>query len=160
MNDKILKIKKSTLADIANKVRAKTGSTDLIAIEDLDDAVAAISSGGSSYEEWNGAYEEIVSGHVLTLICDDSVINSDYFYSLDSGVTWLPFTSSNMVLSDINKIRFKTTTTTSNYIAIGTTNGEHDIQFSGPYASHIDHEITEDTTWYVFTAVDKGGSSD
>lgn len=47
MNDKVLKIKKSTLVDIANEVRAKTGSTDLIKIADLDDAIKNISGSGS-----------------------------------------------------------------------------------------------------------------
>lgn len=46
MNDKILTIKKSTLVDIANEVRAKTGSTDLIKVADLDDAVKELSGGG------------------------------------------------------------------------------------------------------------------
>lgn len=46
MNDKILTIKKSTLVDIANQVRAKTGSTDLIKVADLDDAVKELSGGG------------------------------------------------------------------------------------------------------------------
>lgn len=46
MNDKILTIKKSTLVDIANQVRAKTGLTDLIKVADLDDAVAELSGGG------------------------------------------------------------------------------------------------------------------
>lgn len=47
MADKILKIKKSTLVDIADQVRAKTGSTDKIKVSDLDDAVANISAGSS-----------------------------------------------------------------------------------------------------------------
>lgn len=47
MTDKILKIKKSTLVDIADQVRAKTGSTDKIKVSDLDDAVANISGGGA-----------------------------------------------------------------------------------------------------------------
>lgn len=46
MNDKILKIKKSTLVDIADQVRAKTGSTDKIKVKDLDEAVSAIAGGG------------------------------------------------------------------------------------------------------------------
>jgi hypothetical protein len=53
MNDKVLIIKKSTLVDIANEVRAKIGSTDLIAIKDLDDAIAAISSGGGVDLDYN-----------------------------------------------------------------------------------------------------------
>jgi hypothetical protein len=59
MNDKILKIKKSTLVDIANEVRTKTGSTDLIKIADLDDAIKNI-SGGS-----NGVLIEYDSSTVL-----------------------------------------------------------------------------------------------
>lgn len=45
MSDKILTIKRSTLVDIANEVRAKTGSSDLIKVSDLDDAVADLSGG-------------------------------------------------------------------------------------------------------------------
>jgi hypothetical protein len=47
MNDKILKIKKSTLVDIADQVRAKTGSTDKIKVKDLDEAVANLQGGGN-----------------------------------------------------------------------------------------------------------------
>lgn len=50
MADKILTIKKSTLVDIANEVRAKTGSTDLIKVADLDDAVKELSGGGGVIE--------------------------------------------------------------------------------------------------------------
>ena len=46
MNDKILTIKKSTLEDIADQVRAKTGSTAKIKVKDLDEAVAELSGGG------------------------------------------------------------------------------------------------------------------
>lgn len=46
MSDKILTIKKSTLVDIANQIREKNGSTDLIKVADLDDAVAELSGGG------------------------------------------------------------------------------------------------------------------
>lgn len=46
MADKILKIKKSTLVDIADQVRAKTGSTDKIKVKDLDEAVANLQGGG------------------------------------------------------------------------------------------------------------------
>lgn len=51
MNDKILTIKKSTLVDIANEVRAKTGSTDKIKVKDLDDAVKELSGGGGGIVE-------------------------------------------------------------------------------------------------------------
>jgi hypothetical protein len=42
-----LTLNKQTLVDIADAVREKTGSEDLIAIEDLDDAVKNISGGGN-----------------------------------------------------------------------------------------------------------------
>jgi hypothetical protein len=48
MNDKKLILKKQTLVNIADAVRAKTGSTDLIRIEDLDDAIKNISGSGTS----------------------------------------------------------------------------------------------------------------
>jgi hypothetical protein len=51
MSNKILTIKKSTLVDIADQIRAKTGSADLIAIEDLDDAVANLQGGGGGVVE-------------------------------------------------------------------------------------------------------------
>jgi hypothetical protein len=53
MNDKKLILKKQTLVNIADAVRAKTGSTDLIRIEDLDDAVTAISDGGGVDLDYN-----------------------------------------------------------------------------------------------------------
>lgn len=51
MSDKILTIKKSTLEDIADQVRAKTGSTELIKVADLDDAVKELSGGGGGVVE-------------------------------------------------------------------------------------------------------------
>lgn len=40
------KIKRSTLVDIANAIREKTGKTDLIKVSDLDDAIKELSAGG------------------------------------------------------------------------------------------------------------------
>lgn len=45
MNNKNLILKKQTLVNIADAIRAKTGSAELIAIEDLDDAVANLHIG-------------------------------------------------------------------------------------------------------------------
>lgn len=48
------KIKRSTLVDIANAIREKTGSTDKIKVSDLDDAVKAITAGGSDEpKQWS-----------------------------------------------------------------------------------------------------------
>lgn len=160
MSEKVI-VTKSKITNLADKVRAKAGTSINYSIDAMADAVENLQIGvdeNSIYSELNEMKFGV--GYTLTLICDDSVINSDYFYSLDSGVTWLQFTASTMVLNGITKIKFKTTTTTSNYIAVGTTYGNHDIQFSGPNGSNSDREITEDTTWYVFTKVDEGGSSD
>lgn len=80
MNDKILTIKKSTLVDIADQVRAKTGSTDLIKVADLDDAVANMSAGsGASFPAVE--YEATLYNN---LPADYYTVN----YSLDFGKTW------------------------------------------------------------------------
>ena len=63
-----LNVKKSTLVDIANKIREKTGSTDLIKVKDLDDAIANI--GGSSAGE---------TGHLVRYIdADGTVLHTEY----------------------------------------------------------------------------------
>ena len=46
-NEKEYQIKRSTLVDIANAIREKTGKTDRIKVSDLDDAVKELSAGGS-----------------------------------------------------------------------------------------------------------------
>jgi hypothetical protein len=42
MSNKILTLRQKTIVDIADAIRNKTGSSELIKIEDLDDAIAAI----------------------------------------------------------------------------------------------------------------------
>jgi hypothetical protein len=46
MNDQNLILKKQTLIDIADAIRAKTGSSDKIKVKDLDEAVSAIAGSG------------------------------------------------------------------------------------------------------------------
>lgn len=98
MNDKILTIKKSTLVDIANEVRAKTGSTDLIKVADLDDAVANIQGGGSDIPS---------AGHEV-FIADELSENYTVKYSIDLGKTW------NVVDKDNNNLSFVTESGLSN----------------------------------------------
>jgi hypothetical protein len=45
MNDQNLILKKQALIDIADAIRAKTGSSDKIQVADLDDAIKNISGG-------------------------------------------------------------------------------------------------------------------
>jgi hypothetical protein len=77
MQDKILTIKKSTLVDIANQIREKNGSTDLIKVADLDDAVKEL-SGGADYPVAE------YSVHIQNTLASGTI-----YYSLDLGKTWL-----------------------------------------------------------------------
>lgn len=54
MEDKTLVIKLSTLKDIANQVRAKTGTTELIKVPELDDSIAGITGGGELFNIYYG----------------------------------------------------------------------------------------------------------
>lgn len=78
-DDKLYMIKKSTLVDIANAVRNKTGSTDLIKVSDLDDAVAnmSLSSGGS-----------LIDVEQLPIPSNPSTIQDNNVYRLPDGSLW------------------------------------------------------------------------
>lgn len=113
-----------------------------------DKASVVVNVPGVVAEQWDGAYEEIVNGFTLTLNCDSEVVGSEYYmYSLDSGSTWLQFTSAEMVLENITKIMFQGGVGHS-AMAVGTTSGGKDI--AGLCESETDDiTLTQDTTWYV-----------
>lgn len=77
MNDKILKIKKSTLVDIADQVRAKTGSTDKIKVKNLDDAVANLQGGGGSDEIYIPLYYESIASNAALDLSNSTFNNPD-----------------------------------------------------------------------------------
>lgn len=79
-DDKLYTIKKSTLVDIANAVREKTGSSDTIKVENLDDAVAGISGGGGGGVD--------LGQSMYFIIGSDSGSASYLNYSTDYGKTW------------------------------------------------------------------------
>lgn len=69
-------LNKQTLADIADAVREKTGSEDLIAIEDLDDAVKHISGGnGGGIVE----VDELPKPYLCTPVPNSGYIEKVYF---------------------------------------------------------------------------------
>lgn len=51
MKEKRLILKEQTLIDIANAIRTKTGTNELIKIQNLDDAIALIQGGGSGNDD-------------------------------------------------------------------------------------------------------------
>jgi hypothetical protein len=105
------------------------------------------------------------TGPVLTLICDSSVLNDSYYYSLDSGSTWNEFTSETMVLENVSNIQFKTGSYGLNNIGgygynlyVGTTEGSQDIAYTVTLIKSVD--ITTNVTWYVSGYYNNGGGSD
>jgi hypothetical protein len=48
MREKLFILKEQTLIDIANAIRTKTGTNELIKIQNLDDAIAVIQGGGGN----------------------------------------------------------------------------------------------------------------
>lgn len=48
MGEKLLILKEQTLIDIANAIRTKTGTNELIEIQNLDAAIAVIQGGGGN----------------------------------------------------------------------------------------------------------------
>jgi hypothetical protein len=109
---KRLILDKQTLIDIANAVRNKTGSDDLVAIEDLDDAVAAIPSSGPSYEEYDGSWE-VAGGYIVTFAeTYAGAYDCVSFFSLDNGLTWdnaNRFAYNKLEMEDVVQIKFKVT---------------------------------------------------
>lgn len=79
---KILTLQKQTLVDIADAVREKTGNEELIAVEDLDDAVRGISGSESGGVDLDTPY--------YFYIGSDSILSSlsNIVYSTDYGKTW------------------------------------------------------------------------
>lgn len=158
MNNKNLILKKQTLVNIADAVRAKTGSVELIAIEDLDNAVAAIPSGGSSCEEWNGAYEEIVNGFTLTLQGSYPYVFS---YSFDGGNTYTNISSLPVTIENVSKIKFKAEAGDIHAFNVGTSDGAYDVttamKAGGPTETD-EVELTANTTWYISKGPFSGGA--
>ena len=77
-----LTLNKQTLVDIADAVREKTGSEDLIAVEDLDDAVKSISGSESGGVDLDTPYYFYIgSNSTLSSL-------STIAYSTDYGKTW------------------------------------------------------------------------
>ena len=95
-HDPILRIRKSTLEDIANAVRDKNGSSDLIAINNLDDAVKSLSGAPASvgalwglqlptpYENATYNMDEVVS--IVRNVFQDLVDHGSTLYHLQHTI--------------------------------------------------------------------------
>ena len=110
-------------------------------------------------EQWNGAYEEIVSGYTLTLNCTSDVLNDDtYMYSIDGGTTYNQFTSEVMTLENITQIRFKTTAVSHNYMKVGTTSGGGEITAGLQSAETENITLSSDIAYYIGRYTYVGGA--
>ena len=100
MSEKVI-ITKEKLTTLGDKVRKIKGTSTKYTLDQINEELDNVSSGPAA-EQWNGAYEEIVSGFTLTLNCTSDVLNSDtYMYSIDGGTTYNQFTSEVMTLENI-----------------------------------------------------------
>lgn len=107
---------------------------------------------------WDGSYTLGGLGYTVTLNVDSNLLNSDtYTYSLDSGSTWNQFTSAEMTLDSVSKIKFKETAY-GYVINVGTTSSGYDV-VSTQSGESEDIEITTDTTWYVSRDYVSGGAN-
>lgn len=110
-------------------------------------------------EQWDGAYEEINSGYIVTLNCTSDVLNSDtYMYSIDGGTTYNQFTSEVMTLENITQIRFKTTASSHNYMKVGTTFSGGEITAGLQSAETENITLSSDIAYYISRYTQVGGA--
>lgn len=147
-------ITKSKITNLADKVRAKAGTSINYTIDAMADAVENLQVGVNEETLYTSLNEMTFGvGYTLTLNVGTDILNdSNYTYSLDDGSTWLQFTNTVMTLTDVSTIKFQ-----GGYglysMAVGTTSNAYDICLD--YSDNI--ILTEATTWYVTKIYNAGG---
>ena len=157
MSEKVI-ITKEKLTTLGDKVRKIKGTSTKYTLDQINEELDNVSSGPAA-EQWNGAYEEIVSGFTLTLNCTSDVLNSDtYMYSIDGGTTYNQFTNEVMTLENVTQIRFKTTASSHNYMKVGTTSGGGEVTTGLQSAETENITLSSDTAYYIGRYTQVGGA--
>lgn len=86
-NEEKVIVTKSKITNLADKVRAKTGTSINYTLDAMAAAIENLQT-GETIEEWDGTIVEGPEGYTLTLNCASAVINNESnLYSLDDGAT-------------------------------------------------------------------------
>lgn len=150
-NEEKVIVTKSKITNLADKVRAKAGTSIDYSIDAMADTVENFQLGVDEETLYTSLNEmKFGAGYTLTLNVVTSVLmnSTKYTYSINDGYTWNKFNGFAITLQNVNRIQFKNDQAYYE-IKIGSTENGSDLGIVGPESTSNNYIVNSDTTYYL-----------